>query len=84
MPRWYQDRIPFFEASDANITEVYYYRWNVFRAHQRDLGAQGYITTELYVAECGLFRVLPSSFVPNPPFFSKALHTLPALVRRKC
>lgn len=46
---WYLDRIPFFESSDANLTEVYYYRWNIFRAHQRDLGAQGYITTELYV-----------------------------------
>lgn len=44
---WYKDRIPFFESSDVNITEVYYYRWNIFRAHQRDLGAQGYITTEL-------------------------------------
>ncbi|KAI1825860.1 six-hairpin glycosidase [Xylaria intraflava] len=43
---WYRDRIPFFEASDANITDVYYYRWEIFRAHQRDLGPQGYITTE--------------------------------------
>ncbi|KAF5856368.1 hypothetical protein ETB97_007470 [Aspergillus alliaceus] len=43
---WYRDRIPLFEASVADIQDVYYYRWNIFRAHQRDLGADGYISTE--------------------------------------
>ncbi|GAP82757.1 putative six-hairpin glycosidase [Rosellinia necatrix] len=43
---WYVDRIPFFEASDAAIQEVYYYRWKIFRSHQRDLGVNGWITTE--------------------------------------
>lgn len=43
---WYRDRIPFFESSDKDITDVYYYRWNIFRAHQRDLGAHGFISTE--------------------------------------
>jgi hypothetical protein len=43
---WYRDRIPFFESSDKEITNVYYYRWKVFRAHQRDLGSNGYISTE--------------------------------------
>ena len=43
---WYRDRIPLFESSDALLDAVYYYRWQVFRAHQRDLGTQGYITTE--------------------------------------
>ncbi|KAH3965325.1 hypothetical protein HBI56_045480 [Parastagonospora nodorum] len=43
---WYRDRIPFFESSDKEITDVYYYRWKIFRAHQRDLGANGYISTE--------------------------------------
>ncbi|KAF2251460.1 hypothetical protein BU26DRAFT_283656 [Trematosphaeria pertusa] len=43
---WYRDRIPFFESSDSEITDVYYYRWNIFRAHQRDLGANGFISTE--------------------------------------
>ncbi|KAF1357519.1 six-hairpin glycosidase [Lizonia empirigonia] len=43
---WYRDRIPFFETSDKEITDVYYYRWNIFRAHQRDLGANGFISTE--------------------------------------
>lgn len=43
---WYQQRIPFFESADPKIDAVYYYRWGLFRAHQRDLGAQGYVTTE--------------------------------------
>ncbi|WP_404477735.1 MGH1-like glycoside hydrolase domain-containing protein [Novosphingobium sp. BL-52-GroH] len=43
---WYESRIPFFESADPKIDAVYYYRWGLFRAHQRDLGAQGYITTE--------------------------------------
>lgn len=43
---WYRDRIPFFESSDKEITDVYYYRWNIFRAHQRDLGPNGFISTE--------------------------------------
>jgi hypothetical protein len=43
---WYRGRIPFFESSDPLIDAVYYYRWQIVRAHQRDLGANGYITTE--------------------------------------
>jgi hypothetical protein len=43
---WFRDRIPFFESSDKEITDVYYYRWKIFRAHQRDLGRNGYISTE--------------------------------------
>lgn len=43
---WYIDRIPFFESSDGAITDIYYYRQKIFRAHQRDLGALGYMTTE--------------------------------------
>ena len=43
---WYEDNIPSFESSDPKLDEIYYYRWQVFRAHQRDLGPRGYITTE--------------------------------------
>ncbi|MFW2829368.1 MGH1-like glycoside hydrolase domain-containing protein [Sphingomonas sp. ID0503] len=43
---WYRDNIPLFESSDPQLDAVYYYRWSVYRAHQRDLGAKGYITTE--------------------------------------
>jgi hypothetical protein len=43
---WYEGNIPFFETADAQLTKIYYYRWQVYRAHQRDLGPRGYITTE--------------------------------------
>lgn len=43
---WYESRIPFFQSADPLLDEVYYYRWMLFRAHQRDLGVRGYITTE--------------------------------------
>ena len=43
---WYAGRIPFFESADPTIDTVYYYRWALFRAHQRDLGADGFISTE--------------------------------------
>jgi hypothetical protein len=47
---WYQDRIPYFECSDTEIQDVYYYRWKIFRAHQRDLGERGYISTGMLTA----------------------------------
>ena len=43
---WYRDRIPLFESADPLLDRVYYYRWQIVRAHQRDLGARGFITTE--------------------------------------
>ncbi|MGC1304460.1 MAG: amylo-alpha-1,6-glucosidase, partial [Caulobacteraceae bacterium] len=43
---WYAGAIPFFDSADPTLNAIYYYRWKVFRAHQRDLGALGYITTE--------------------------------------
>jgi hypothetical protein len=43
---WYRERIPYFESSDKDITDVYYYRWKIFRSHQRDLGPNGFISTE--------------------------------------
>ena len=42
---WYANTIPFFEISDQNIQDVYYYRWKIFRAHQRDIGERGYVST---------------------------------------
>jgi hypothetical protein len=42
---WYQNRVPYFECSDKELQDVYYYRWKTFRAHQRDLGERGYIST---------------------------------------
>jgi hypothetical protein len=43
---WYEGNIPFFDSSDPLLNEIYYYRWQLYRSHQRDLGKRGYITTE--------------------------------------
>jgi hypothetical protein len=48
---WYEDRVPYFECSDSDIQDVYYYRWKIFRAHQRDLGERGYISTGILELE---------------------------------
>ncbi|KAL4875666.1 Six-hairpin glycosidase-like protein [Aspergillus karnatakaensis] len=49
---WYLDRIPLFETSLTSLEEVYYYRWSLFRSHQRDLGSLGYLTTE-FITDVG-------------------------------
>lgn len=43
---WYERNIPFFDCSDPDLTRIYYYRWQVYRSHLRDLGPRGYIVTE--------------------------------------
>ncbi|HEY0777413.1 MAG TPA: hypothetical protein VGD56_05545 [Gemmatirosa sp.] len=43
---WYEANIPFFESADSTLDRVYYYRWQLYRAHLRDLGPRGYIVTE--------------------------------------
>ncbi|HEX4053261.1 MAG TPA: discoidin domain-containing protein [Tepidisphaeraceae bacterium] len=43
---WYEQNIPFFDCSDSELTQVYYYRWQLYKSHLRDLGDRGYIVTE--------------------------------------
>jgi hypothetical protein len=64
---WYRGRIPLFASSDALLDRVYYYRWQVFRAHQRDLGAAGYITTE-FLDDVGWQREPYASLNDATPF----------------
>jgi len=45
--RWYLDNIPFFECSDKQIEEVYYYRWKMYKAHIRQVKPPyNYVVTE--------------------------------------
>src|SRR5689334_19624478 len=44
--QWYVDNIPFFECSDRQIEEVYYYRWKLYKAHIRHVGTNSYVITE--------------------------------------
>jgi hypothetical protein len=43
---WFERNIPFFECSDSELEAVYYYRWQLYQAHLKDLGARGYLVTE--------------------------------------
>jgi len=43
---WFEKNIPFFECSDSTLEDVYYYRWQLYKAHLKDLGAPGYLVTE--------------------------------------
>jgi len=45
---WYAGKIPLFASSDAALDDVWYYRWGLYRTHQRDLGRWGYISTEFF------------------------------------
>lgn len=44
--QWYQENIPFFECSDKTLEDVYYYRWELYKSHLKNLGKYGYIVTE--------------------------------------
>jgi hypothetical protein len=44
--QWYLDNIPFFECSDKQIEQVYYYRWKMYKAHIRHVGDNQYVITE--------------------------------------
>jgi hypothetical protein len=44
--RWYLDNVPFFECSDKQLEQVYYYRWKLYKAHIRHVGNNSYVITE--------------------------------------
>jgi Mannosylglycerate hydrolase MGH1-like glycoside hydrolase domain/NedA-like, galactose-binding domain/Glycosyl hydrolase family 65, C-terminal domain len=44
--QWYMDNIPFFECSDKQIEQVYYYRWKMYKAHIRNVGNNNFVITE--------------------------------------
>lgn len=64
---WYRDKIPLFESSEPLLDRVYYYRWQIVRAHQRDLGEKGYITTE-FLDDVGWQREPYASLNDATPF----------------
>ncbi len=44
--KWYLKNIPFFECSDKQIEQVYYYRWKMYKAHIRHVGDNEFVITE--------------------------------------
>lgn len=43
---WYERNIPFFDCSDPDLTRIYYYRWQLYKSHLKDLGSRGYMVSE--------------------------------------
>jgi len=43
---WFLRNIPFLEIDDAQIQQIYYYRWKLYRAHVRQIGAHGVTVLE--------------------------------------
>ncbi len=44
--QWFLDNTPFFECSDKQLEQVYFYRWKLYKAHIRNTGANNYVITE--------------------------------------
>jgi hypothetical protein len=44
--QWYVANTPFFECSDKQIEQVYYYRWKLYKAHIRNVGVGQHVITE--------------------------------------
>ena len=42
---WLKEQIPYFECSDKEVEETYYFRWWVYRKHVKET-PEGYIITE--------------------------------------
>jgi len=38
---WFINNIPFLEIDDAEIQQIYFYRWKLLRSHIREIGPQG-------------------------------------------
>jgi hypothetical protein len=43
---WFLRNIPFVEIDDAEIQQIYYYRWKLYRSHIREIGPQGTTVVE--------------------------------------
>ena len=43
---WARQTVPFFESSDEDVTQAYYYRWRLFWMHLKRTPRWGYVLTE--------------------------------------
>lgn len=43
---WFIENIPFIDVPDRQIMDVYYYRWEMYKRHLRNIGEHGYVITE--------------------------------------
>ena len=52
---WYLARVPLLDTPDPLIGHIYHYRWQLLRAHLRDIGREGAVFTE-FLPEVGWDR----------------------------
>ena len=46
---WFLHNIPLLEIDDAEIQQIYYYRWKVYRSHIREISPQGTTVLEFLI-----------------------------------
>ncbi|MEO8819888.1 MAG: discoidin domain-containing protein [Ginsengibacter sp.] len=80
--QWYENNIPFFECSDKTLEDVYYYRWELYKSHLKDLGKYGYIVTEFLNAmswdlkpynslnDATVFHIYEGRWLHNPVYMT--------------
>jgi len=77
---WYLENIPFLDIDDADIEKTYYYRWQLYRSHVREIGPQGTDETEFLpdvpwarhpyedLNDSSSFHILEGRWLRNPAF----------------
>ena len=77
---WFVENIPFLEIDDPDIQRVYYYRWQLYHAHMRDIGQQGTDETEFLpdvpwarkpytdLNDSSSFHILEGRWLRNPAY----------------
>jgi hypothetical protein len=77
---WYVANIPFLDIDDAAIQRTYFYRWQLYRSHLRQIGAQGTDETEFLgsvpwarhpfedLNDSSSFHILEGRWLRNPVY----------------
>lgn len=85
---WFLQNIPFIEIDDAQIQQIYYYRWKLYLSHIREIGAQGTTVleflddvpwaTELYtdLNDSSSFHILEGRWQRNPAIIDSLIDHL--------
>jgi hypothetical protein len=86
--QWFVDNIPFFECSDKEIENVYYYRWKLYKAHLRNVGPDKFIITEFInhvpwdkepfctINAASMHHIYEGRWLRNPSFINGYIYNL--------
>ena len=85
---WYLNNIPFLEIDDPAIQRTYDYRWQLYRAHLREIGVQGTDETEFLPSvpwarhpyedlnDSASFHILEGRWLRNPVYVTSLVDHL--------